>query len=236
VGTPEPRSIRIGTAEREQAVRALVDHFAQGRLTPDEFEERMTAAYAARTADELDKLFDDLPRPAPPAGPQYPGAQYPGAQHPGAPYSGAHHPGAHYPGAEHPDARYPGSPYPGLPATTSLPQPFAGPSPTGPFPSPHPGPPLRHPAVPVGYDPAAPYGREPLTGQPYSDRSKVIAGVLQLFVPIGLGRLYAGHTGIGIAQLVLALFFGVGVIWAFIDGIVILAGRPTDGKGRPLRP
>jgi hypothetical protein len=32
------------------------------------------------------------------------------------------------------------------------------------------------------------------------------------------------------------VFFGVGVIWSFIDGIVILAGRPTDPQGRPLRP
>ena len=73
VATPDPRSIRIGTAEREQAVKALGEHFAQGRLEPAEFEERMTAAYAARTASELDRLFDDLPsapgqhptRPAP---------------------------------------------------------------------------------------------------------------------------------------------------------------------------
>ena len=87
-----------------------------------------------------------------------------------------------------------------------------------------------------GYDPEAPYGRDPVSGFPYSDRSKVVAGLLQLFLPIGIGRLYAGHTGIGIAQLLLTVFFGLGQIWAFIDGIVILAGRPTDGKGRPLRP
>ena len=61
MATPDPRSIRIGTAEREQAVKALGEHFAQGRLEPSEFEERMTAAYAARTASELDGLFDDLP-------------------------------------------------------------------------------------------------------------------------------------------------------------------------------
>jgi len=36
--------------------------------------------------------------------------------------------------------------------------------------------------------------------------------------------------------LLLTVFFGIGVIWAFIDGIVILAGRPTDGNGRPLHP
>jgi len=91
--------------------------------------------------------------------------------------------------------------------------------------------------VPYGdYDPQAPYGRDPVSGFPYSDRSKVVAGLLQLFLPIGIGRLYAGHTGIGVAQLLLTVFFGIGVIWAFIDGIVILAGRPTDGNGRPLHP
>lgn len=175
--TPEPRPIRIGTAEREQAVKALGDHFAEGRLDPQEFEERVAAAYAARTADELDRLFDDLPR----AGPR--------PQHAVPPH-------------------------------------------TAPYPTPYPTP---YPPAHGGYDPQAPHGREPGTGQPYSDRSKVVAGVLQLVLPFGVGRLYSGHTGIGVAQLLLA-FFGIGVFWAFIDGIVILVGRPTDPHGRPLRP
>ena len=68
MATPDSRPIRIGTAEREQAVKALGEHFAQGRLEPAEFEERMSAAYAARTASELDRLFDDLPPRARPAG------------------------------------------------------------------------------------------------------------------------------------------------------------------------
>jgi len=83
VATPDPRSIRIGTAEREQAVKALGEHFAQGRLEPAEFEERMTAAYAARTASELDRLFDDLPS----APGQYPTSHLPTSHHPTS-----HHP------------------------------------------------------------------------------------------------------------------------------------------------
>ena len=75
-----------------------------------------------------------------------------------------------------------------------------------------------------------------MSGFPYSDRSKVVAGLLQLLLPIGIGRMYAGQAGIGVAQLLLTLFFGIGIVWAFIDGIVILAGRPTDRHGRPLRP
>jgi TM2 domain-containing membrane protein YozV len=223
VATPDPRSIRIGTAEREQAVKALGEHFAQGRLEPAEFEERMTAAYAARTAAELDRLFEDLPAPAghqPPGRPatgQYPVAQYPVAQYPVAQY-----PVAQYPVAQYPTGQYPAT---GPSATAGYPGAFSPVMYTG-----------GHPAVHGGYDPQAPYGRDPVSGFPYSDRSKVVAGLLQLFLPIGIGRLYAGHTGIGIAQLLLTLFFGIGVIWAFIDGIVILAGRPTDAKGRPLRP
>lgn len=89
--------------------------------------------------------------------------------------------------------------------------------------------------VPTGHDLEAPYGRDPVTGRPYSDRHKVIAALLQLFLPFGIGRFYTGHTGIAVAQLVL-VFFGVGVIWSFIDGIVILAGHPSDPQGRPLRP
>src|SRR5690242_14514404 len=156
--------MRIGNAEREQAVAALGDHFAQGRLSPDEFEERMTTAYAARTAADLDRLFDDLPRPAPPPPVLPPTTAFRG---PITPAYGSGYPVPH----------------------------------TGPYPVPHTGP---YP-VPPGADPHAPYGREPMTGQPYSDKSKVVAGVLQLLLPFGVGRLYAGHTGIGIAQLLLTV-------------------------------
>ena len=140
-----------------------------------------------------------------------------------------------------PDRAVPDGPVPAGPFDARTgPYPTAGhpaglPPPSWPGPAPHPG--TAGYPLPYGdYDPQAPYGRDPVSGFPYSDRSKVVAGLLQLFLPIGIGRLYAGHTGIGIAQLLLTLFFGIGVIWAFIDGIVILAGRPTDGNGRPLHP
>jgi uncharacterized protein DUF1707 len=62
VGTTDAHRIRIGTAEREAAVRELGEHLTEGRLTPPEYEERMSAAYAARFAGDLDCLFADLPR------------------------------------------------------------------------------------------------------------------------------------------------------------------------------
>ncbi|MEV8375125.1 DUF1707 domain-containing protein [Kribbella sp. NPDC056861] len=54
-------SLRIGDAERDQAVSLLGEHFVAGRLTQDEFEERSDQATKARYADEVELLFADLP-------------------------------------------------------------------------------------------------------------------------------------------------------------------------------
>ncbi|MGF7124605.1 DUF1707 SHOCT-like domain-containing protein [Rhodococcus sp. AG1013] len=53
--------IRIGTAEREQALDALTRHFSDGRLTVTEFDERSGRIAAATTRGQLDTLFADLP-------------------------------------------------------------------------------------------------------------------------------------------------------------------------------
>lgn len=72
----ESDELRIGTAEREEAARLLADHFGMGRITPDEYEARVTDAYAAVTLGALRPLFRDLPQPhpgflAPPQQPMY---------------------------------------------------------------------------------------------------------------------------------------------------------------------
>ena len=59
-GVPGKR-VRIGDAERDQAVSLLSDHFVAGRLTQAEFEERSEQATRARYSDELEPLFDELP-------------------------------------------------------------------------------------------------------------------------------------------------------------------------------
>ncbi len=66
--------LRIGDGERDAAVSALGEHYAQGRLTKDELDERTDAAWTARTAADLRPLFADLPasaaaRPGPPGPP-----------------------------------------------------------------------------------------------------------------------------------------------------------------------
>ena len=62
--------------------------------------------------------------------------------------------------------------------------------------------------------------------------------MLQLVVPLGIGRFYMGDTSIGVAQLLVTLLTcGIGAIWPFIDGILILVNdTATDEHGRPLRP
>jgi uncharacterized protein DUF1707 len=66
--TQDTPAIRASDAEREQAVALLRAHAVDGRLTLEEFAERIDKAYAARTRDELDELRRDLPeRPTSPA-------------------------------------------------------------------------------------------------------------------------------------------------------------------------
>jgi len=113
------------------------------------------------------------------------------------------------------------------------------------YPPPYPPPQAQYPPPqaqypPVYMDPAAPYGRHPLTGEPLSDKSKVVAGLLQLlglFGLVGIGRIYLGYTGLGIAQLVVGLITcGIGaVIWGIIDAVLLLTDKVRDPEGRPLR-
>jgi len=160
------RKIRVGTEEREAAIRALGDHLSTGHLDIVEYGDRVDLAVAAQTTADLDALFVDLPGP---------------------------------------HQRRPPTP---------VAQPYW--------------------TYPVAPPPHAPYGLDGY-GRPLSDKSKIPVGVLQLVLPFGVGRLYAGHTGVGVAQLLLSVFCGVGVIWSFIDGVLILVQGGTDGDGRQLR-
>ncbi len=57
----ETERVRIGTAEREDALQLLGKQFAEGRLTPEEFSERSAAVSAALTRADLQPIFADLP-------------------------------------------------------------------------------------------------------------------------------------------------------------------------------
>lgn len=57
--------IRVGTAEREDALSRLSEHFSAGRLSVAEFDERSAVVTAARTKGELEGVFADLPSAVP---------------------------------------------------------------------------------------------------------------------------------------------------------------------------
>jgi len=58
-------SLRVGDSEREAVAAELREHYAQGRLTLEDFERRLDAAFAATTRADLDKVISDLPHTAP---------------------------------------------------------------------------------------------------------------------------------------------------------------------------
>ncbi|MFG2310667.1 TM2 domain-containing protein [Streptomyces sp. NPDC048566] len=129
------------------------------------------------------------------------------------------HPGATPPGGTGPYGAGPGGPY-------AQQGPYGNPGPYG-----YPGGPV--PSGAYTGDPNAPYGYDPY-GRPYSEKSKIVAGVLQLTLGgLGIGRFYLGHVGIGIAQLFTCGGLG---IWSIVDGIMLLVGNSaTDSDGRVLR-
>src|ERR1700753_3321061 len=53
--------MRASDAERDAAAAGLREHFASGRRNADELDQRLTAAFAARTHGDLGALFTDLP-------------------------------------------------------------------------------------------------------------------------------------------------------------------------------
>jgi Domain of unknown function (DUF1707) len=73
--------LRIGDDDREAAVTALGEHYAAGRLTKEEYDERADVAWRARTMSDLAPLFADLPRPQAAPSP----AALGGSARPGAP-------------------------------------------------------------------------------------------------------------------------------------------------------
>lgn len=56
------RGTRASDADRDRIAAVLSEHHAVGRLTLEEFQERLDRAYVAKTLGELDDLMADLPR------------------------------------------------------------------------------------------------------------------------------------------------------------------------------
>ncbi|WP_072688597.1 TM2 domain-containing protein [Rhodococcus marinonascens] len=209
-----------------------------------------TPTYPSPSGTESTASFPNVSEPTPQTAP-HTGYENP-SQQSGGPTYGAPDPnyGAQYGAPQQPGYQQPGYQQPGYQQPGYGQQGF----PQGGYPQPGVAQQSGY-AVP-GYspygDPAAPFGRDPITGEPYSDKSKGTAGLLQILLGFlgicGIGRLYIGSTGIGLAQLlgffvgVVLIFAAIGFLvfpaiwlWAFIDGIMMLSGSVRDGQGRPLR-
>lgn len=67
-----------------------------------------------------------------------------------------------------------------------------------------------------------------------SPKSKIAAGLLNILLPFGIGRFYMGDAKTGVFQLLVTILTcGIGSLWPFIDGIMILVGKDVrDGEGR----
>jgi hypothetical protein len=61
---PEPH-LRAADADRAAVATVLGQHMSAGRLTVDEYDERLARTYAAKTYGELDELTADLPATVP---------------------------------------------------------------------------------------------------------------------------------------------------------------------------
>ncbi|WP_246199831.1 TM2 domain-containing protein [Arthrobacter zhaoguopingii] len=92
------------------------------------------------------------------------------------------------------------------------------------------------------YQQGQPYGPP---GYPYGSgypeqKSRLVAGLLGILLgSLGIHRFYLGYVGIGIAQIAVTIVtFGLGAVWGFIEGIMILVGTESfrrDAKGVPLK-
>jgi TM2 domain len=141
--------------------------------------------------------------------------------------------------SEHPDERGPDRP-------ARPTEPIPGPPPGGqapygqPYPVQEPGPYPPYPGPAYG----TPYGGP---GQPYynvtgyvEQKSRLIGGLLGILLGgLGIHRFYLGYTAIGVLQIVVTfLTFGLGAVWGFIEGIMILVGAEPfrrDAHGVPLK-
>jgi len=202
-------------------------------LTPDP-----GAAVAPAPDQYVGPVTPSIPGPVPYAPAPAAPVSYPAAPAPymaPAPYVPAPAPYAAPVPAPYPPAPYP-APEPGYqpdagyadyrvydPAAAPVPQPAY--------------PPMAYPYQPAPY--AVPGVLVPgqVVQTPYGPfmvgpKSKLAAGLLGIFLGgAGVGQFYRGNIGLGVAQLVVTLItFGMGALWGFIEGIMVLVAKP----GAPL--
>ena len=78
---------------------------------------------------------------------------------------------------------------------------------------------------------STPLNRQPLPQITYKNpdgKSKMAAGLFGIFLGgLGVHSFYLGKIGIGVLQIIVTIFTcGIGSLWGFIEGIVILCSKP----------
>jgi hypothetical protein len=199
--------MRASDAERERAVDVLKAAFTEGRLTQDEYADRVGQVQVSKTYGELAALTHDLPigpfgSLPPPPGPVYPGPAYPAPAYPAPAYPGRA-PTLAYP------AYPPAVPYRGYPPALAQ-SPAAGHPPYYP-PYPHGGPYPPTPFYPLssGYAPVwgpayapvgAHYPRPPLAvprqRDPLAVTSLAVALAAVTFPPAAVAAVGLGITAL----------------------------------------
>ncbi|MEU4452581.1 DUF1707 domain-containing protein [Nocardioides sp. NPDC023903] len=58
-------NLRVSEADREEASARLAEHYSTGRLTDDDYYERLDAVWSAKVRADVEMLFTDLPKSAP---------------------------------------------------------------------------------------------------------------------------------------------------------------------------
>jgi len=77
-------NVRVGDADRDAVAAQLREHYADGRLTLEELNERLDQAFAAKTKADLNTVMRDLPQvPRPAAGMPSGGTAWQGPAWPG---------------------------------------------------------------------------------------------------------------------------------------------------------
>jgi hypothetical protein len=77
-------NVRVGDADRDAIAAQLREHYADGRLTLEELNERLDQAFAAKTKADLNTVMRDLPQATrPAAGMPYGGTAWQGPAWPG---------------------------------------------------------------------------------------------------------------------------------------------------------
>ncbi|MCL2150591.1 MAG: TM2 domain-containing protein [Dehalococcoidia bacterium] len=73
---------------------------------------------------------------------------------------------------------------------------------------------------------------------PSSQKSRIVAGILGILLGgLGIHRFYLGYTSIGVIQIIVSIItLGIGGLWGFVEGILILVGNfNKDAQDQPLK-